>query len=96
MILTAIASMPTFNEGMTEFPAHFALLKLKRKKCSLTVGKIPPLITVNKQALFWKFKTQTNQVSRCVNQVSRICLPIFKFIEQWAPRNVARAAKFLS
>ena len=65
-------------------------------KCSLTVGKISLLITVNKQALFWKFKTQTNQVSRCGNQVSRICLPIFKFIEQWAPRKVPRAAKFLS
>ena len=79
----------TFSEGTTEFPAHFALLKRKCKKCSLTVGKISPLITVNKQALFWKFKTQTNQVSR-------ICLPIFKFIEQWVPRNVARAAKFFS
>ena len=86
----------TFSEGTTEFPAHFALLKRKCKKCSLTVGKISPLITVNKQALFWKFKTQTNQVSRCGNQVSRICLPIFQFIEQWAPRNVARAAKFFS
>ena len=31
--------MPTFNEGMTEFPAHFALLKWKCKMCSSTVEK---------------------------------------------------------
>ena len=33
MILIAIASIPTSNEGMTEFPAHFALLKRKHKTC---------------------------------------------------------------
>ena len=57
MILMAIASVPTSNEGTTEFPAHFALLKQKRETCSSTTGKTFPLIKVNKQALFWKFKT---------------------------------------
>ena len=33
MILMAIASVPTSNEGTTEFPAHFALLKQKRETC---------------------------------------------------------------
>ena len=33
MILRAIASVPTSNEGTTEFPAHFALLKQKRETC---------------------------------------------------------------
>jgi len=58
MFLMAIASMPTTNEGTTEFPAHFALLKRKRKTCSSTVGKKCLLIKVNKQALCWKIKTR--------------------------------------
>ena len=33
VILMAIASMPTSNEGTTEFPAHFVLLKRKHKTC---------------------------------------------------------------
>jgi len=69
MILVTIASMPTSSEGMTEFhPAHFALLK---QKCllTLTVGKKFMLLKVNKQALYWKFKTQRNRVSRLVNLV---------------------------
>ena len=32
-ILMAIAFMPTSNEGTTEFPAHFTLLKQKHKTC---------------------------------------------------------------
>ena len=63
MILKAIASVPTSNQGTTEFPAHFALLKQKCETCSLTMGKTFPLLKVNKQALFWKLKTRTNQVS---------------------------------
>ena len=74
MILVTIASVPTSSEGMTEFrPAHLALLK---QKCllTLTVGKKFMLLKVNKQALYWKFKTQTNQVSRQVNGVLSIYL----------------------
>ena len=36
--------------------------------------KIYMLLKVNKQALYWKFKTQTNQVSRQVNGVLSIYL----------------------
>ena len=69
MILVTIASVPTSGEGMTEFrPAHLALLK---QKCflTLTVAKKFMLLKVNKQALYWKFKTQTNRISRLVNRV---------------------------
>lgn len=72
MILVTIASVPTSSEGMTEFrPAHLALLK---QKCllRLTVGKKFMLLKVNKQALYWKFRTRTNQVSRQVNGVLSI------------------------
>ena len=76
MILVTIASMPTSSEGMTEFrPAHFALLK---QKCllTLTVGKQIMLLKVKKQALYWKFKSQKNQVSRYSHESSfeLICL----------------------
>ena len=61
MILMAIACTPTSNERTTEFSAHFALLKWKRKMCvCLHYAKKFLLIKVNKQALFWKFETQTN------------------------------------
>jgi len=33
MIFMAIAFVSTSNEGTTEFPAHFALLKQKHKTC---------------------------------------------------------------
>ena len=67
MILMAIACTPTSNERMTEFSAHFALLKWKRKMCvCLQYAQKFPLIKVNKQALFWKFETQTNRLLRCM------------------------------
>ena len=44
MILVTIASMPTSSEGMTEFPAYFALLKWKRV-LTLTPGKKFLLLT---------------------------------------------------
>ena len=55
----AIASMPTSNKLMkTEFPAHFVLLKHKRKTfvCRPHAKKFP-LIKVNKQELLWKLET---------------------------------------
>ena len=73
MILMAIASMPTFNDGTIELPAHFKT----KNVCSSTVGEKLPLLKGNKQALFWKFETQRNRVSRRVNLVSSICL-LFK------------------
>ena len=77
MILMAMACTPTSNEQTTEFSAHFALLKWKRKMCVCLhyTKKIPP-IKVNKQALFWKFETQANRLLRCMNQVSSICFLI--------------------
>ena len=54
-----ITSMPTTNEGTTEFPAHFALMKRKRKTCVRQLfGKTFSLIKVNKQAVFRKSKTR--------------------------------------
>ena len=77
MILMAMACTPTSNERTTKFSAHFALLKWKRKMCVCLhyTKKILP-IKVNKQALFWKFETQTNRLLRCMNQVSSICFLI--------------------
>ena len=72
----AVASMPATIEGTTEFPAHFALLKRKRKTCLSTGDKKFPLIKVNKRALFWKFESRTNRVLRRVNRASNICLLI--------------------
>ena len=72
ILIVTIASVPTSSEGITEFrPAHLALLK---QKCllTLTVGKKFMLLKVNKQALYWKFRTRTNQVSRQVNGVLSI------------------------
>ena len=70
-------------------------------KCllTLTVGKKFTLLKVNKQALYWKFKTQTNQVSRYswiefwVNLLNYfICL---SYRSLWAPRNVALSSNFI-
>ena len=39
VILVAIASMPTSNEGTMEFPSYFALLRWKRKTLVVDCGQ---------------------------------------------------------
>ena len=63
MILIAIASMPTSNEGTTEFPAYFAILKQNIKRVFVDHRqKISTEKSKQSLALFQLFETQTNRV----------------------------------
>ena len=76
MILMAITSMPTSNEGTTEFPAHFAFLKRNVKYVFMDRRQKISTEKSKQTGTFLEFETRTNQVLRCVNQVSNIYLLI--------------------
>ena len=82
-----------FQRMNDRIPCSFALLKRKQNVCSSTAGKKFPLIKVNKQTLFWKFKTQTSPV---LGKIKFRASAHQQFINQLAPRNVAQAPKKFS
>ena len=83
MILLAIASMPTSNEGTTEFPDHLRFWNKNVKRVFVECR--------------WNFSAaKSQQTNSKLEQIEfKVSAYLFKFIDQWAARNVARAPNFL-
>ena len=87
MILLAIAYFPTSTEGTTEFPL---ILRFSNEnvKCVFVDCRQNISATKSKQTSSFLEIHNSEQIE------FRVSAYLFKFIDHWAPRNVARAPHF--